>query len=386
MKYLEIFLSALKLGLTSFGGPVAHLGYFHQEYVKKKKWISEHAYADLVALCQFLPGPASSQVGIAIGLSRGNLIGAFLSWLGFTLPTALILILLGLGVTHFDISHYQNQLHSLKVVAVAVVAQAVFVMGKKLCPDWPRVIIALASTSTLLALNSSSLMQISLLIISAIIGTFYFKNSNELPHEPFHQGSRRKGAISLSLFLGLLFLLPLLSFLFKDRIFELIDGFYQAGALVFGGGHVILPLLQAQVVETGLIDNNLFMAGYGASNAMPGPLVAFSAYLGTVISGVSGGVLSLVAAFLPSYLLVVGILPFWEKLRKNLKIRRAMLGLNAAVVGILLAALYNPVWTSTIFSLKDFAVALIAFVLLEFFKIASWIVIFIALGASFFIY
>jgi len=389
MKYLEVFLTALRLGLTSFGGPIAHLSYFHDEYVKKKKWISEQSYADLVALCQFLPGPASSQVGMAIGLSRSGVLGAILSWIGFTLPSVIILILFGLGMAHIDATAHQHWLHGLKVVAVAVVAQAVLGMGKKLCPDKERVIIAIISSVIVLAAKSA-FIQILVLIAAGIFGTFFLKTTSELPHEPLHKGRRKIGAVFISLFLGLLVLLPVLRGMYPSQSLKLFDSFYRAGALVFGGGHVVLPLLQAEVVPTGWVTNDLFMAGYGVANAIPGPLFAFSSYLGAVSSlspnGWAGAFLCLIAAFLPSFLLIIGALPFWEKLRSLPKIRQSMLGLNSAVVGILLAAFYNPVWTSAIFSIKDFALAAVGFVLLEFWKIPSWAVVLMTVGASFIIY
>lgn len=387
MKHLEVFSTALRLGLTSFGGPIAHLSYFHDEYVKKKKWISDAAYADLVALCQFLPGPASSQVGMAIGLSRAGISGAILAWVGFTLPSALILILFGLGMAHIDASAHQHWLHGLKVVAVAVVAQAVLGMAKKLCPDKERATIAIFSSVTVLFI-SSAVIQILVLIVAGLFGAYFLKPSNELPHEPLHKGRRRVGALFLILFAGLLIFLPVLRPLAQEL--KLFDSFYRAGALVFGGGHVVLPLLQAEVVPTGWVTNDLFMAGYGIANAIPGPLFAFSAYLGAVSSispnGWMGAFICLIAAFLPSFLLVVGALPFWEKMRSLPKIRQSMLGLNAAVVGILLAALYNPVWTSAIFSSKDFALAAVGFLLLEIWKIPSWAVVLLTVGASFVIY
>lgn len=387
MKQLEVFLTALRLGLTSFGGPIAHLSYFHDEYVKKKKWITDAAYADLVALCQFLPGPASSQVGMAIGLSRAGISGAILSWIGFTLPSAIILILFGLGMSHLDAGSHQHWLHGLKVVAVAVVAQAVLGMAKKLCPDKERATIAIIS-SVIVLFASSAMIQIIVLILAGIFGAFFLKPTNELPHEPLHKGRRRVGAIFLLLFIGFLVVLPMLRPIAQEL--KYFDSFYRAGALVFGGGHVVLPLLQAEVVPTGWVTNDLFMAGYGVANAIPGPLFAFSAYLGAVSStspnGWIGALICLVAAFLPSFLLVVGALPFWEKMRSLPKIRQSMLGLNAAVVGILLAALYNPVWTSAIFSSKDFALGATGFLLLEIWKLPSWAVVLLTVGASLIIY
>lgn len=388
-KLLQIFFTALKLGCTSFGGPIAHLSYFHDEYVTKKKWISAHAYADLVALCQFLPGPASSQVGMAIGLSRGGIIGAILSWIGFTLPSALILIIFGLGLSTIDIANHKHWLHGLKVVAVAVVAQAILEMGKKLCPDKERLTIAIL-TSVILLFFSTAILQITLLVISGLIGVYFLKSKEDLPHDSIHNGKKSIGILFLILFFVLLFLLPVLRNFVNLTEVQYVDSFYRAGALVFGGGHVVLPLLQAEVVPTGWVSNDLFMAGYGMSNAIPGPLFAFSSFLGAVSTatpnGWTGAIVCLVAAFLPSFLLIVGALPFWEQMRKNKWIRKAMLGINASVVGILLAAFYNPVWTSAVFSPKDFALVIVGFLLLEFWKLPSWLVVIATVAVSFVVY
>lgn len=390
MKSLEVLLVFFRLGLTSFGGPVAHLGYFHDEFVKKRAWINEHAYADLVALCQFLPGPASSQVGMAIGLSRAGIWGAFLAWVGFTLPSAIILVLFGLGLSHFDIGEHQHWLHGLKVVAVAVVAQAILGMGKKLCPDKERLTIAIIS-SVIVLFFSSAFIQISVLIIAGLFGSLFLKPTKELPHVPM-QGNLRPSVSSvlLLLFVSILILLPVLRAMYPIQALKLFDSFYRSGALVFGGGHVVLPLLQAEVVPTGWVTNDLFMAGYGMTQAVPGPLFTFSAYLGAVSAPVPnawlGALICLVGVFLPSFLLVIGTMPFWEKLRSLPKIRQSMLGINAAVVGILLAAFYNPVWTSAIFSSKDFALAAVGFLLLEFWKLPSWAVVLASIAASFAIY
>lgn len=382
MKLLEIFLTFLRLGLTSFGGPVAHLSYFHDEFVIKKKWLNEHSYADLVALCQFLPGPASSQVGMAIGLSRAGLLGSIVAWIGFTIPSAVILVLFGLGVTHLNLSSYEGWLHGLKIVAVSVVAQAVYVMGKKLCPDKERLFIAVIATVMVLQFNVA-ITQILVLIFAGIMGMFFLKDFKELPHTPLRIDLKRKtGAVFLGVFFSLLIILPITRSIFHEQTINMFDSFYRAGSLVFGGGHVVLPLLQSEVVSAGWVSKDLFMAGYGLAQAIPGPLFTFSAYLGAVSNispnGWSGAGVSLIAAFLPSFLLVVGILPFWEKFRSIPKIRQSMLGINAAVVGILLAALYHPVWTGAIFSIKDFIFALLGFLLLEYGKLPSWGVVLLA--------
>lgn len=390
MKCFDVFFTFFRLGLTSFGGPVAHLSYFHDEFVKKKKWIDEHAYADLVALCQFLPGPASSQVGMAIGLNRAGVIGAIAAWIGFTIPSAIILILFGLGITHLNLNAHQGWLHGLKVVAVSVVAQAVFSMGKKLCPDKERVTIAVLSCVIVLLFHSA-FIQVLVLAFAGIFGAYYFKESNELPHVPMKSGLKKKtGIIFLSIFLAILIFLPILRSVSHDQTIKLFDSFYRAGSLVFGGGHVVLPLIQSEVVPTGWVSNNLFMAGYGMAQAIPGPLFAFSAYIGAVSNfypnGWLGGMICLFAAFLPSFLLIVGVIPFWEKLRSFPRIRQSMIGVNASVVGILLAALYHPVWTSAVFSAKDFALASVGVLLLERWKLTSWVVVFLTVLISFLIY
>jgi chromate transporter len=376
MKYLEVFFTALRLGLTSFGGPIAHLAFFHEEYVKRKKWISEQAYADLVALCQFLPGPASSQVGMAIGLHRAGIPGSILSWVGFTFPSAIILIFFGFGMTLVDSMTSALWIYGLKISAVSVVAHAVFGMAKKLCPDRVRATIAIISSVLVLLINSI-FVQIFVLGIFGLYGAYFLKNSNVLPHEPLKSCSSKIGIISLTLFFGLLILLPSLRPI--SQTFRLFDSFYRTGALVFGGGHVVLPLLQSEVIPAGWISNDLFMAGYGDANAIPGPLFAFSAYVGAVSSespnGWTGAIICLIASFLPAFLIVLGVLPYWEKIRNIPKIRLSMFGLNASVVGLLLAALYHPVWTSAIFTLKDFALALFGFLLLQIWKFQSWMIV-----------
>lgn len=381
MKYIEIFLTSLRLGLTSFGGPIAHLGYFREEFVAKKKWLTEESYADLVALCQFLPGPASSQVGMGVGLSRGGLLGAVLAWIGFTMPSAVVLILFGLGVTQLDLSEHGHWLHALKVVAVAVVAHAVLGMGKKLCPDKERITLAVASAVIVLMIPSAW-VQVLVMVVAGFVGVFFFKklnSSSELQTTQLHLGNRKWATLFLLTFLGLLIALPILREIFPKQEIKMLDSFYRSGSLVFGGGHVVLPLLQSEVVPVGWVSNDLFLAGYGIANAVPGPLFTFAAYLGAVSyvepTGWVGGLIALVAIFLPSFFLIVGILPFWERLRAYPVVRYAMLGLNAGVVGILVAALYNPVWTSAILSPRDFATAAVGFILLEYWKMPSWAVV-----------
>jgi chromate transporter len=373
---LEVFLVFLKLGLTSFGGPVAHLGFFHNEFVLRRKWLEEKAYADLVALCQFLPGPASSQVGMALGLSRAGYLGAFAAWLGFTLPSAIILVLFAFGINHWGMALQSSWLHGLKIAAVAVVAQAVWSMGKKLCPDIPRAMIALAAASVAFLLPFA-LTQIFIILGGGIIGYFFLRNLEILPLTPFSSKvSRKVGSALLLLFFVILLGAPLLSTFGTE--WKVIDSFYRAGALVFGGGHVVLPLLKSAVVDTGWVSNDAFMAGYGAAQAIPGPLFTFTAYLGAMMniepSGILGAIICLLAAFLPSFLVIIGIMPFWDQLRKINGTQFALHGINAAVVGILLTAFYNPVWTSAIFKVQDFALVLGAFLLLLK-KVPSWLVV-----------
>ncbi|MFZ2844828.1 chromate efflux transporter [Psychrobacter sp.] len=374
-----VFLIFLRLGLTSFGGPVAHLGYFRDEFVIQRKWLTENSYADLVALCQFLPGPASSQVGIAIGLSRAGYTGALAAWTGFTLPSAIALILFAMGISSYGDIIPSGVLHGLKVAAVAVVAQAVWGMGRNLCTDVARVsIMALAACFVLLV--PSALGQVSVIAIAAIIGLVLFKPEKVIAHDPLPITVRRRtGIFWLFLFFALLIGLPLLATWYPSQTLSLVDTFFRAGSLVFGGGHVVLPLLQAEVIPAGWLSNDTFLAGYGATQAVPGPLFTFSAFLGSSMNqapnGWLGGIICLTAIFAPSFLLVMGALPFWESLRQNLRTRAALSGINAAVVGLLLAALYQPVWTSAIVEAKDFGLALIALIALMFWKLPAWLVV-----------
>ncbi|MDC7826326.1 chromate efflux transporter [Pseudomonas sp. BLCC-B13] len=374
-----VFLIFLRLGLTSFGGPVAHLGYFRDEFVVRRHWLSERSYADLVALCQFLPGPASSQVGMALGLSRAGYAGALAAWLGFTLPSAIALILFALGIASYGDAMPAGVLHGLKVVAVAVVAQAVWGMARTLCPDVPRLSIMVAATCCVL-LVPSAWGQVGVIIVAALIGLTAFRPQPGTAHEPLPISIRRRtGLLWLTLFCALLLGLPLLASLFPSPLLAMVDAFYRAGSLVFGGGHVVLPLLQAEVVPTGWVDGDAFLAGYGAAQAVPGPLFTFAAFLGASMNqapgGWLGGLVALLAIFLPSFLLVLGALPFWEQLRRNRRTQAALMGVNAAVVGLLLAALYQPVWTSAIHRPEDFGLALVALTALLFWKLPPWLVV-----------
>ncbi|HEY2420207.1 MAG TPA: chromate efflux transporter, partial [Neobacillus sp.] len=340
----EILMVSTRLGLSSFGGPIAHLGYFHNEYVRKRKWLDENSYADLVALCQFLPGPASSQVGIGIGVIRAGVLGGIVSFLGFTLPSVFALILFALILHGMNLVD-AGWIHGLKIVAVAVVAQAILGMSKNLTPDLKRKSIALlALVGTLLW--QTAFTQIGIILVSAIIGFLLYQQHAENVDENLHFPiSRGFAIICLSLFFGLLIVLPILREITSFRWIAMFDSFYRSGSLVFGGGHVVLPLLDREFVPTGLINKEAFLAGYGAAQAVPGPLFTFAAYLGAVMNGWKGGLLATVAIFLPAFLLILGTLPFWNSLRRSPKIKGALMGVNAAVVGILIAAFYHPIWT-----------------------------------------
>ncbi len=369
----------LRLGLTSFGGPVAHLGYFREEFVNRRRWLDEARYADLVALCQFLPGPASSQVGIAVGLMRGGYGGSLAAWAGFTLPSAIALTLFALGIASWSDAVPDGLLHGLKIVAVAVVAQAVWGMARNLCTDGTRVTIALISACAVLMLPNAW-AQLAVIALAGMSGLILFRQPAEPTiTRPAPTGGRLIATLSLLSFFVLLFLLPALAAGSASQWLALLDTFYRAGALVFGGGHVVLPLLQAEVVPNGWVGNDTFLAGYGAAQAVPGPLFTFSAFLGASMNegatSLMSAALCLVAVFVPSFLLVFGVMPFWDRLRANSSVQAALAGVNAAVVGLLLAALYDPVWTSSIFGPGDFALALIALVALMIWKLPPWLVV-----------
>jgi len=376
----EVFLAFLKLGLTSFGGPVAHLGYFRREFVARRRWLDESAYADLVGLCQFLPGPASSQTGFALGLLRAGYGGGLAAWLGFTLPSALALTLFAFLGGALSGPLGQGFLHGLKLVAVAVVAQAVWGMARSLCPDRPRA--ALAVAAALIALLApTALAQIAAIAAGALAGLFLRRPASEAAEAPLAIPiSKSAGVLALGLFFLLLVGLPLASRVWPaDHAIAEIAAFWRSGALVFGGGHVVLPLLQAAVVRPGWVDANTFLAGYGAAQAVPGPLFTFAAYLGAVMqpgpNGWQGAVLCLVAIFLPGLMLLLGVLPFWHGLRRRKAAQAAMQGANAAVVGLLLAALYNPVWVSAVAGPSDFAIALAGFALLTITEVPPLVIV-----------
>ena len=376
---LAVFKAFLVLGLTSFGGPIAHLGYFREEFVVRRKWLEDRVYADLVALCQFTPGPASSKVGMGIGLAKAGLPGAFAAWVGFTAPSAAALLLFAYGVGALADNLEVGWLHGLKVVAVAVVAQAVWGMAKNLCPDASRFTLAVAA-AIIAMLWPSSLGQIAAIVIGALVGWLALGAKGDETHVDMRISlGKGTGALCLVLFFALLIGLPAAAGLYASQPLALFDSFYRSGSLVFGGGHVVLPLLQSEVVPPGWVSNDAFLAGYGAAQAVPGPLFTFAAYLGAIMSpdpsGWRGALLCIVAIFLPAFLLTIGVLPFWDDLRRLRVVRSALIGVNAAVVGLLLAALYHPVWTSAIKGPADFGFGLAAFALLVFWKIPPWLVV-----------
>ncbi|TCI22516.1 chromate efflux transporter [Exiguobacterium sp. SL-9] len=367
---LEILFVSTRLGLTSFGGPVAHLGYFHEEYVRRRKWMDERAYADLVALCQFLPGPASSQVGIGIGIVRGGILGGITSFIGFTSPSVIALILFALLVSGFDVSD-AGWLYGLKVVAVAIVAHAILGMAGKLTPDAKTRTIAFFALAGVL-LWQTTYSQVLVILLAGLAGFLLFKPQNLDVKSASFPLSKRLGATLLSLFGALLVILPILRETIEHQSIAMFDSFYRAGALVFGGGHVVLPLLERELVPAGFLSEEAFLAGYGAAQAVPGPLFTFASYLGTVINGVPGGLLATFAIFLPAFLLILGALPFWDALRRNPKVAGALIGVNAAVVGILIAAFYQPIFTSTVNGAVDFVFAAFLFAMIAYWKMPPW--------------
>jgi chromate transporter len=369
----EVLDAFLRLGLTAFGGPIAHLGYFRTEFVERRRWLTEAAYADLVALCQFLPGPASSQVGFAIGLGRAGPVGAVAAWCGFTLPSAILMTAFAFGASALRGVAADGLIHALKLVAVAVVAQAVFGMARSLTPDGPRAAIAVAGAAVV-AWASATAGQIAAIAIGAVAGVLFLREAGAAP--PPAAGlpriPRSVGFLALALFLGILAGGPLVEAATGSGMLARFDAFYRSGALVFGGGHVVLPLLKGAVVDPGWVDQGTFLAGYGAAQAVPGPIFTFAAYLGAVMrqppNGVAGAALGLVAIFLPGLLALLAALPFWGALRARPLAQSAMKGANAAVVGILASALYSPLWTSTVLGATDFVAVLAGFVLLTAFR------------------
>ncbi len=379
----EVLLVFLKLGVTCFGGPIAHIGYFREEFVVRRRWIDEAAYADLVALCQFLPGPASSQVGFSIGLTRAGYRGALAAWTGFTLPSALALVLFAYGARTLGGPVWAGLLHGLKLVAVAIVAQAVWAMARALCPDRERASIAVAAALILL-LGTAWATQVGAIAIGGLAGLLLCRSAPPAgtPHLPLPV-SRVAGTLSLAAFFALLAGLPVLRGMFPSSGVALLESFYRSGALVFGGGHVVLPLLREAFVTPGWVSDDAFLAGYGAAQAVPGPLFTFAAYLGAVVNaephGVPGAVLGLIGIFAPGMLVLVGTLPFWGRLRQYATVQAALRGVNAAVVGLLGSALYDPVWTSSVTVPGDFGIALVGFVLLSVWRAPPLLVV--AFGA-----
>lgn len=381
----EVARAALTLGLTSFGGPIAHLGYFHQEYVVRRRWLDQAAYADLVALCQFLPGPASSQLGIAIGTLRAGAFGGLVAWLGFTLPSAIGLVLFAQLATSLDLASV-GWIHGLKLAAVAIVAQAVVTMWRGLAADLPRSVVVLAAAAAAL-ISPLPFTQVALIAIGGVLGRLFLRapvtTTGDEIRSPIGKAS---GAVLLALFAALLVGLPLWAGLVRDATLAVVEAFYRAGALVFGGGHVVLPLLYASVVPNGWVSDESFLAGYGAAQVVPGPLFTFAAYLGAAMTappgGALGGAIALGAIFLPSFLLIWGAMPFWHQLRRNSSFRRALVGTNAAVVGILLAALYQPIWVSTVTAVADAAVAVVVFALLVAARIPPWAAVLVSAAAG----
>lgn len=382
-RLLELFLVSMKLGATSFGGPIAHLGFFHEEYIKRRKWLDEKSYAELVAVCQILPGPASSQVGIGIGIIRGGLLGGIAAWLGFTMPSVLVLVLFAMFMQGSNIAQ-AGWIHGLKIVAVAIVAHAVIEMGKKLAPDKKRATIAVLAAAAAL-LWQTAFSQIMIIVLAGLLGWSFYRGEQASIVPAIRVPIKRSVAVlCLTLFVCLLLALPVLKGVLSLPWLAMFDSFYRAGSLVFGGGHVVLPLLEREVLPAGWLTKEQFLAGYGATQAVPGPLFTFAAFLGAVMNGWAGAAVATIAIFLPAFLLVAGTLPFWGALRQKRGIQAALAGVNAAVVGILLAALYDPIWVSSILTPADFVLATILFTLLAFWKTPPWVIVLIgALGGIF---
>jgi chromate transporter len=375
----EVLAAFAKLGVTSFGGPIAHLGYFRAELVEKRRWVTEKDYADLVALCQFLPGPASSQVGFALGLARGGVLGALAAFAAFTLPSAILLVAFAFGASAFDGPVAGAILSGLKIVAVAIVAQAVLGMARTLTPDARRALIA-AAAALLALLLPGSWGQVGAIVLGALTGILFCRADDGAPGGTLtFRVPRAVGIVALALFAVLLLGVPLLAAVTRASGLVVFDAFFRSGALVFGGGHVVLPLLQGAVVDAGWVGQGAFLAGYGAAQAVPGPLFTFAGYLGAILhttpSGIPGAIVALVGIFLPGFLLLIGVLPFWDALRARRGVRAVMRGANAAVVGILAAALYTPVFTTAITGVPAFALALVCFALLVGAKLPPWAVV-----------
>jgi len=392
---IRVFLAATKLGLVSFGGPAAHIGYFYDEYVRRRKWLDAQSYADLTALCQFLPGPASSQAGIGIGMMRAGFAGGIAAWLGFTWPSALLMIGFALGLDRWADRFGgadAGWLHGLKLVAVAVVAQAVWSMGRQLAADRPRAAMAVGA-AVLVTLWPAAASQWTAILAGGLIGALALRHAAAVGADAgggrmAAEGTPPKRAplsrplalCCLALAALLLFALPLANSLWPGQTLAMFDAFYRAGALVFGGGHVVLPLLEKETVAAGWVEPGRFLAGYGAAQALPGPLFTFAAFLGMEAGGWAGALTAIIGIFLPGFLLVAGALPFWDALRRLPRMRAALAGVNAAVVGVLLAALYHPIWTSTVRAPEDFALAAALFGALAYLRCPPWLLV--VLGAA----
>ena len=387
---LRIFLIFLRLGLTCFGGPVAHIGFFRDEFVRRRAWLSDEAFVDIVAVCQFMPGPSSSQVGIALGLRQGGLRGAVAAWLGFTLPSAALLCAFGLVMKHFGSATGHGWLQGLQLVAVAVVAQALWSMARTLCPDMPRLAIALVAMVLTLSFHSP-FAQVAVLLAGALGGLLLRARlpAPSVSVEPLESGSVAHSGVALVLFAVLLCGLPIVATASGNYALHLFSSFFRVGSLVFGGGHVVLPLLESVVVPSGWVTADAFIAGYGAAQAVPGPLFTFAAFLGSVSSGqpagIVGAAIAVVAIFLPSFLLVIGVLPWWDRVRAMSHVRFALMGVNAAVVGLLASAFYSPLWVNAIHSVTDFALAVIALLLLTKARLPPWLIVGVAAAAGYFL-
>ncbi|MCA1010782.1 chromate efflux transporter [Halobacillus halophilus] len=371
---LEILFASTKLGLTSFGGPVAHLAYFKDEYIDRRKWLTDKTYADLIALCQFLPGPASSQVGISIGILRGGILGGIISFIGFTLPSVIILVVFALLYQNFSLAD-AGFIHSLKVVAAAVVLHALIGLGQKLTPDKSTKAIAVVAALVML-LYPSAWIQIVIIVAAGLLGLSWFKDKAESNIEPIAVTiSKKTGILSLTILGISLVSLPIITSVVNNSLLHIFDIFFRVGSLVFGGGHVVLPMIERELVPQGLLSPDEFLAGYGMAQAVPGPLFTFSSYLGTMLEGVAGAVVATIGIFLPSFLLIIGALPFLSELRKRASFQGILMGVNASVVGILLAAFYDPVVKSSIFDGADFALGTILFALLNIWKVPAWLIV-----------
>ncbi|KJE36825.1 chromate transporter [Thalassospira sp. HJ] len=381
----QIFLIFLRLGLTSFGGPVAHIGYFREEFVARRKWLSDARYADLVALCQFVPGPASSQVGMGIGMALGGLRGSLAAWLGFTMPSAIVLAALGMAFVGFDLGSVEGIIRGLKLVAVGVVLHALLGMARSLCPDVTRAILAVLAAAIMIA-SDTVLAQFGVILGGMLAGFVLLRGKVAGDADSSHAPRSTTGAvIALCVFFALLVMLPVLAEIDPTGLFAVIDGFYRSGALVFGGGHVVLPLLENSVVAPGWVDAETFLAGYGATQAVPGPIFTFAAYLGAALHTGSGGsglaisaltsLVTLIAIFLPAWLLVVGLLPFWDRVRHVPSMRAGLMGVNAAVVGLLAAVLYDPIWTGANLDIFDIGCVVLVFAILQWRIAPVWAVV-----------